>query len=100
MRTTSPTTTTAGERMPRSAACAAIVARVPTVTRWRGAEAVLDDRDRAVGAAFAAGEGDRRVGERADAHQQHDGVVAAAAELRDLVVPGDDGEGGREHRGG
>ena len=35
-RTTSPTTTTAGERMPRRAACSAIVSSVPTVTRWRG----------------------------------------------------------------
>ena len=52
--TTSPTTTTAGERMPRSAACAAIVASVPTVTRWPRAEAVLDDRDGAVGSALAA----------------------------------------------
>src|SRR6185503_19070291 len=34
--TTSPTTTTAGERMPRRAACSAIVSSVPTVTRWRG----------------------------------------------------------------
>ena len=38
------------------------------------------------------GERDRRVRESADAHEQHDRVVAAAAERADLVVAGDDGE--------
>jgi len=35
-RTTSPTTTTAGGRTPTRSASSATVARVPTVTRWRG----------------------------------------------------------------
>ena len=90
--TTSPTTTTAGERMPRSAACAAIVPSVPTVTRWRGPKPSSTIATGQSRAALAAGEGDRRVRERADAHEQHDRVVAAAAERADLVVAGDDGE--------
>ena len=36
------------------------------------------------------------MGEGADAHEQHDGVIARAADGGDLVVRGDDGERGRD----
>src|SRR5699024_566957 len=60
------------------------------------AEAVLDDRDGAVGAASAAGEHQRRVDEGADAHEHDDRVVGAAADLGQLVMAGRDRVGGRD----
>ena len=91
-RTTSPTTTTAGACTPRSRASPPMVATVPTVVRWSGAKprstiatgqsaepAVLDEQ---LGGA-------RELGH---AHEQHERVVAAGRQHRDVLVAGDDGE--------
>ncbi len=84
-RTTSPTTSTAGERTRSRALTLVASPTVVTVVRCEKLSAALDDRHRHVGGHPVSGEPCREMREVAHAHE-HDDRAAEAGERAQLVV--------------